>query len=600
MSKRTWILIVIGAACLIAAPSSAAQSAGRNAQPFAVASGLGGQTVLPHRDHLLGGRALLQAGAIAHGFPSVVATPVAKTAGKRARLCVGWGSGCYPTLQAAFDASHDGDTIALGRGVFAGGATVTTSVRIAGAGAGATVIKGGGPVLTIGELGAASEPSVSIDGVTITGGSTSSSAQSEAFLGVEGVVALGGGIEVPPGADFGPGASVTISNSVISGNRVAPTATYAPPPEQADEWPVCTAGPCLFAQAGGGGIDTAGDLTLRNTRVSDNQLGGPVSDADGGGIYAHGGKLLLINVEVSGNGASASAPHSRFAEGGGVFADNGTALVIKSSSITSNAVVLSSTLPYLLAGGGTIDMNANSGGIHVGDGASVMIDDTRIDGNSIVAEDTNGEPAGFDGGMCICGDSSLVLRRSSVSGNRVVANVFSTEDAGASGSALEFDGFAMIDHARVSGNRVSVTSASGTAGALGAISAFSQDQASVISHSVISGNSMSAFSPAGVATVIGGGIVNNGLLDLRNDQILGNSGIATGLAGFAQGGGIWNALLFFDPPVVLALHGAIVADNTLWASTGLDRQGGGIFTDFPVVLDHSQVTRNDPDQCVGC
>jgi hypothetical protein len=177
------------------------------------------------------------------------------------------------------------------------------------------------------------------------------------------------------------------------------------------------------------------------------------------------------------NRASASAPNGRFAEGGGIFANDGTTLVIKRSAVTSNAVALSSALPYLLADGGTIDMNANSGGIHVGDGASVVIDNTRIDGNSISVNDANGEPAGFDAGMCICGVSSLVLRRSSVSGNVVVANVASSEHAGASGSALEFDGFALIDHTVVTGNRSSVTSPSGTAGALGAISAFSQDQA---------------------------------------------------------------------------------------------------------------------------
>ncbi|MDP9255713.1 MAG: right-handed parallel beta-helix repeat-containing protein [Actinomycetota bacterium] len=546
------------------------------------------------------GQALLLQRAVANAVPSLQAAPVATGASKGARLCVGSASGCYSTIQAALDASHDGDTIALGRGTFAGGATVTTSVRIVGSGAGATVIKGGGPVLTIGRIGAASEPTVSLDGVTITGGSTSSSPESGAFVGVENVIALGGGIEVPPGAQFAPGASVTISNSVISGNRVAPKATFAPPPDQADGWPACPAGPCPFAQAGGGGIDTWGDLTLSNTRVTDNQLGGPASDADGGGIYAHGNNLSLTNVVVSGNRASASAPHSRFAEGGGIFADSGTALVIKNSAITSNTVALSSSLPYFLADGETIDMNANSGGVHVGDGASVAIDNTRIDGNSISLDDLNGEPAGFDAGMCICGGSSLVLRNSSVSGNQLAATVESTEDVGPSGSALEFDGDATIDNSRVTGNRVTVTSPSGVAGAIGAISAFSQDQPALISNSVISGNSMSASSPAGSATVIGGGLTNNGLLELRNDQIRGNTGVATGPAGFAQGGGIWNDVLFHDPPVVLALHNTVVAENVLKASAGLSREGGGIFTGFAVVLDHSLVAHNDPDQCFGC
>jgi hypothetical protein len=532
-----------------------------------------------------------------HAVPSAGAAPLARAA----RLCVGSARGCYATLQAALDASHDGDTVALGRGTFAGGATVRTSVRLAGSGAGATVIEGGGPVLTIGELGAASEPTVSIDGVTITGGSTSSSPESDAFVGVSGVIALGGGIEVPPGANFAPGASVTITNSVIAGNRVAPTTTFAPPPDQADGWPLCEDGPCQFAQAGGGGIDTWGDLALSNVRVNDNELAGPVSDSDGGGIYAHGNHVTMNAVVVTGNRAVAADPKSRFAEGGGIFAGDGATLAIRNSAITANTVSLSSSLPYFVAGGGSIDMNANSGGIHVGDGATVTIDSTRIDGNSVLLSDLNGHAAGFDSGMCICGVSSLVLGQSSVSGNRLVADIGSSEGAGASGDALEFQGNATIDNVLVIGNRVTVTSPTGVAGALGAVAAFNQGpETAVIRNSVISGNSMSASSPAGSATAIGGGVTNNGLLELRNDLILGNTGAATGPAGFAQGGGIWNNLLFYDPPVVLTLDNTIVADNVLDASPGIARQGGGIFTAFPVTLNHSLIARNVPDQCFGC
>jgi hypothetical protein len=29
-------------------------------------------------------------------------------------------------------------------------------------------------------------------------------------------------------------------------------------------------------------------------------------------------------------------------------------------------------------------------------------------------------------------------------------------------------------------------------------------------------------------------------------------------------------------------------------------EGGGLFTAFPVILEDSSVTRNSPDQCVGC
>ena len=100
-------------------------------------------------------------------------------------------------------------------GTYAGGVTVDVSVAIVGAGARSTIIKGGGPVLTIGVAGAASEPTVSIAGVTITGGVATGDGR-VTFVGVG-----GGGVYIP-GSATGVGATVTIRNSVITGNRATP------------------------------------------------------------------------------------------------------------------------------------------------------------------------------------------------------------------------------------------------------------------------------------------------------------------------------------------------------------------------------------------
>ena len=67
-------------------------------------------------------------------------------------LCVGTGSGCYPTIQAAVDASHNGDTIVIDPGTYRGGVSILKSVRIQGSGASSTIIRGGRHVLTIGAL----------------------------------------------------------------------------------------------------------------------------------------------------------------------------------------------------------------------------------------------------------------------------------------------------------------------------------------------------------------------------------------------------------------------------------------------------------------
>ena len=131
-----------------------------------------------------GGRRRVLAAAVtvaAAGGLALAAEPA-----QAAALCVGSGGGCYPTIQAAVDAAHAGDTITIGAGTFAGGVTITKSVSLQGAGAASTIIRGGGHVLTIGAYGAASEPTVSISGVTITGGLARSSPESVPLFGKAG------------------------------------------------------------------------------------------------------------------------------------------------------------------------------------------------------------------------------------------------------------------------------------------------------------------------------------------------------------------------------------------------------------------------------
>jgi hypothetical protein len=163
----------------------------------------------------------------------------------------------FRQVSAAVAAASPGDTISVARGTYNGGFTIDKSLRLVGAGSEATIIEGGGPVVTIGTFGAASEPNVSISGVMINGGITNSSPESTPFVGQEGVLALGGGIEIPPNADFSGGATVTIANSVITGNQAAPsTAIDSGLPCPPDVTITCINGDLPFAQAGGGGIDT--------------------------------------------------------------------------------------------------------------------------------------------------------------------------------------------------------------------------------------------------------------------------------------------------------------------------------------------------------
>jgi hypothetical protein len=507
-----------------------------------------------------------------------VVTGVGAGPASAATVCVGGGPACHATIQGAVDAAQDGDRIMIAPGTYAGGIVVDKSVELRGAGARATVISGGGPVVTVGVPGAVNEPTVSISGVAIRDGVN---------IG-DTTVAFGGGVFVPAAAGGSRGATLRLTDSVVTANRATPTfGTPIGPP--------CPGGPCLFARGDGGGIWTWGDVTLLRTTVSGNTAGGPVaSDSHGGGIWS--GRLATLRIRDSsftGNESSVVPPNGRFAIGGGVHIQDGGKLVIANSVVRDNRASLVSGLP------GFVEMIANGGGIHVGDNSAVAIENTKIDGNIVVVDDPAGQPSGFDAGL-IVGASSLVLRGSSVSDNSVVAHVAATDAFGPSGSALEFAGIATIENTRITGNTTLVTSEAGNAAAVGAVGVFTHGGTSLILNSIVSGNTVTATTSSGAATVQGVGIVNNGALELRNVRVSDNAATANGPSGFVEGGGIWNGLLFLPPPVELTLVNTVVTRNSIAGSPGVELRGGGLFTAFPVTLENSRIERNAPDDCFGC
>jgi len=492
--------------------------------------------------------------------------------------------------------------VSVAAGSYHGGFTIEQNLTLNGAGAHKTVISGGGPVITVGMFGAATEPTVAIRGVTITGGVTGSSPVSTAYVGQGGVIALGGGIFVPPAANFATGATVMISDSVITGNTAAPTTSV-------DSGIPCPGsdGQCQFAQAGGAGIDNWGTLTVDHTTVSNNESAGPVtSDADGAGIYTQQGALTVSNSVVTGNRDIATVPDGRFAEGAGVMVDfsfsppGATAtLSLRNSVVSSNSASLTSNLPSFY-GGALINMNANAGGIHVGTGIPTTVENTAITGNSATATDLHGEPDAIDAGMNV-GDSPIVIQNTQIDGNQDATTSATTADSLPAGDTLELDGSGTISNTSILDNSSVSVSAGGAAAAGGALGVFnSVGQLVTMQNSVISGNITEAFSTTGSATVLGGGVWNNGLLLMRNVQVSDNVGQARGPAGAAQGGGIWNGVDIAGPTVELTLVNTSVTRNVLQGSAGISLQGGGLFTTSPVTLTNTQIALNRPDQCVGC
>ncbi len=523
--------------------------------------------------------------------------------------------GCqFSQIARAVAAAHNGDIIRIGPGTYTGGVAIDINVQLAGAGPGATRIRGGRHVLTIGMFGASREPDVSISGMTITGGVARSSPESIPFTGKAGVWAAGGGIEIPPGAHLGPGARVTISDSVITGNHADPRATIP-------AGFTCPArfhfpkGQCPFAPALGGGIDSWGFVTLVHSAVTDNSVGaaagmpGVASDADGAGIYSAQGSVTLTYAAVSGNHAVAASPDGRFAEGAAIFTGNtgftpghGTdVLTLENSAVNGNGARLTSDFPRFF-GGKFQDIVANTGGLVAGPGTtSTTIKNTQVTGNSAIAKDFSGEPSAINAGMNI-NSGSLRMTRTVISGNRAITQSSTSADVGGAGTALEVDGGGTISDTLIAGNDSAMVSPHGAAAVTGALGLFGNTRLLTVRNSTISGNTAAATSSTGSAIVQGSGVFNDGLLKLMNDRIRGNSGTATGPSGQAQGAGIWNGTTFTGPPVQLTLQWTSVTDNSLTGSPGITVQGGGLFTAPPatVTLRHSLIAHNTPDQCFGC
>jgi hypothetical protein len=514
-------------------------------------------------------------------------------------------SGCaFSQIAPAIAAANPGDTIQVAAGTYDGGFTIDKSVNLVGAGATSTIISGGGPVITIGTFGAASEPTVSISGVKITGGVTHSSF-AEAFVGPN-VIAVGGGISVPPAANFSQGATVSIKNSAITGNQVAPTSAIdsglACPP---DVTITCINGDLPFAQASGGGINTFGPLTLTNTTVSDNRVGGPVaSDADGGGVESLEGGLTLKNSTVTGNQAIASAPNGRFADTGGVFVRSGT-LTMDGSLVSGNSASISTAMPNDIPDG----IAANAAGVHVagddncasaGSCAIGKIRDSTITGNTVTASNSIGDAVDFCGG--ICDDGVLTLSDSLVSNNHVSASVpgGSTAAASAGDGGIGTGGIETIRDTHITGNTVTASAPSGNASAGNGGGSVGNGLSISITDSLISGNRIAATTTTGTATVNGAGFANGAVLTIRDTTISDNTGTATGPSGTALGGGIWNGAFGNGPLGQLTLIDSAITHNTLNASAGITVQGGGLFTTVPVTLTGTVIANNVPDQCFGC
>ena len=495
--------------------------------------------------------------ALAAALLGVAAGPAAAAS----TLCVGAKAGCFAQIQPAVDAAHDGDTITVAAGTFAGGITIDKSVHIQGAGATGTIIQGGGPVVTIFRPSAPDALNVSIDGVTMTGGINNTQPDPN--------VTFGGGVWIPTSQlDHPPfngtGATVSISNSVITGNTV--TSNSFIPPQT-----FCGARACGFNS--GGGIDNGGVLTLTSTRVTNNTAGSTTSllsaasDANAGGIdNRFASALVLRHSVVSGNRAVVNSSIANGAGSGGIGGDG--ALTIEDSAVDDNVVEYTGSMDFE-------DQSASNGGIGFGEchvcdpRPPVSIRNTEVSGNRVTAvnTNTNSTPAAFVGG--IGAGAPALLDHVTVTDN--VVQIMGADFAGADGGGLEVDAPVTMRDSLVARNSVSVQAPLGAIAFGGGIAMFGADL--TLERTLVVTNSVSATSApgpmpfGGVASAFGGGISNG----------------APGI-----------------PTATLTLTDSVVNANRLSGSAGLPLQGGGVYTTNGLVRTRTVIAGNKPDDCFGC
>ncbi len=250
---------------------------------------------------------------------------------------------------------------------------INQSLTIQGAGAGQTILDGGGldRVFEINPPGLAPSVVVTLAGLTIRNGSVSG--------------ADGGGIRVA-GAD-GSSASLTVRDSVVTGNttngfgggiRVNGSLTLINTTVSNNS--ATTTG------GAGGGIDSSGTLTVTNSTISGNASSGTTLSESGGGIWQSGPSLTITGSTISGNSAAAAS------SGGGIFVGSGAAATLTNSTISGNSAP--GTAP-------------TGGGILHGGGNSVTVVNSTITGNT----------AANDGGLVVGSSGGFQLKNTIVADN---------------------------------------------------------------------------------------------------------------------------------------------------------------------------------------
>lgn len=310
-------------------------------------------------------------------------------------------------------------TIALTQGKI----TITDpgGVNIDGPGAGTLTVSGGGTsgIFDINPP-ATPAPSVSISGLTLTDGTTSSAGG--AVDDQRGPLTLtndtiSGNTASSSGGGVYASDPLTVSGSTITGNTS--TALFGGGIESKYRATITNSTISGNTASVGGGIDSLGDLSVTGSQITSNQASGQ----GGGGIGQEFGSLSLTGSTVSGNSASGNA-------GGGVFDASEYGTTINSSTISGNTAVRGGGLDLrgydfgnspgsnpVIVENSTITQNQAGGGAGIEIGEDVATTPITVESSTLSAN--QGSSNSFGGGLLISGsvDAPFDLVDSTISGN---------------------------------------------------------------------------------------------------------------------------------------------------------------------------------------
>ncbi len=325
---------------------------------------------------------------------------------------------------------------------------VNGNVKILGPGPSTLAVSGNG---TRRVFNLNSNLTVFISGLTIRDGRTSD--------GTNGVDDAGspspGGNSEPGGGIYSAG-TLTLSNCVVSGNRTGNGGHAGTTPNSAGGSP-----------GSGGGVYSIGALTLCNCSLSNNAAGaggsgfglGSADGGAGGGIYS-AGVLTLTNCVLVGNSAGQGGEGvSEWHSGGGQGGAGGAIyaagpLTVKNCIFSGNS---SGGGGY--CGGYSEEPNAGNGG---NGGAIYSTGSLVLDGSTLVGNSTgrnggsysgNGGNGGAGGAICaIYGGGPLTMSSCTLSNNSTADGGSGQSGNGGPGGGIYSAGELRVDNCTISGN----------------------------------------------------------------------------------------------------------------------------------------------------